>query len=525
MRHGRSLVRALSITVATTLGVTCLSLVTGPASAGTTGGIAGVVTGPGGTPLDNVGATAFRWNAATSAWQSTGRDDATDAGGAYEITGLEAGTYRVRFWDYSSHHYLTEFWDDAATVESATDVPVVADATTDDIDAQLGEGGHITGTVTGPQGGAASSVLVSAYRWNSQVQDWRQVELATTDGSGYYDLQHLQTGVYRIGFQPDPALGYGIEFWDDAASILAATDVPVTAGETTSDRDAQLPGVGHITGTVTAAGGAALAGIQVSAYRLVPGQGWTWDGVATTGVDGRYNVQVRTEGPYRLWIADPRADSSYLSEYWDDSATIDGATSIPVGTGTTVTGKDAELAPASLSEAPQVGSRVAADAAAWSKAGLAVKYQWLVGGAVVPGATGAIYTPTATEAGKTLQVQVTTGSPVITGSDKVIDSATSTAVVVRKGALTSVRKSRVVGSVHRGKTLRVALGTWSAPASTKARWYAGKKRVATRLRLHLRGNVAKAVAGKKVTVRLTTSSAGYQPVTTTLAVKGKLKRK
>jgi hypothetical protein len=521
MRHGRSLVRALSIAVASTLAVTALSLVAGPSTAATTGGIAGVVTGPGDTPLDNVSATAFWWNPAANAWQGTGRDDATDADGAYEITGLEAGTYRVRFWDYSSHHYLTEFWDNAATVESAADVSVVADTTTADIDAELGEGGHITGTVTGPLGDAAAGVMVWAYRWNAQRQNWQQVEHAYTTPDGDYDIDQLQTGVYRLEFHPEPAQGYGIEFWDDAANVLAATDVHVSAGETTSGRDAELSAIGHITGTVTAPGDVALAGILVNAYRLVPEQGWIWDGTATTRADGKYDVQVRTEGPYRLWIADQREESAYLSEYWDDSATIDGATNVLVASGTTVTGKDAELAPASLSDTPQVGSSVEADAADWSEAGLAVQYQWLVGGAVVPGATGASYTPAGAEVGKSLQVQVTTGSGPLA------DSARSAAVTVRKGVLTSVRKSRVAGTLQRGKTLRLALGTWSAPASTTVRWYAGSKRVATglRLRLRLRGKVAKAVAGKKVTVRITASSAGYEPVTTTLKVKGKLKRK
>ena len=40
--------------------------------------------------------------------------------------------------------------------------------------------------------------------------------------------------MYRLEFRPEPAQGYGIEFWDDASSVLTATDVPVTAGETTS---------------------------------------------------------------------------------------------------------------------------------------------------------------------------------------------------------------------------------------------------------------------------------------------------
>ena len=68
--------------------------------------------------------------------------------GTYELGGLRAGTYRVGF-DSISGGYMPEFWDDAVTVETATDIVLGASSTATNRDARLAAGSHITGTVTG----------------------------------------------------------------------------------------------------------------------------------------------------------------------------------------------------------------------------------------------------------------------------------------------------------------------------------------------------------------------------------------
>ena len=46
----------------------------------------------------------------------------TNAAGEYDLGGLKAGTYRLGF--SSTGGYISEYWDDAATVQTATDIVV-----------------------------------------------------------------------------------------------------------------------------------------------------------------------------------------------------------------------------------------------------------------------------------------------------------------------------------------------------------------------------------------------------------------
>jgi len=99
--------------------------------------ISGTVTGPDGTTLlQDIQATAYRWNDSGSYWEWV-RSDNTDANGEYTIGGLPAGTYRVQFDDWQNGDYLTEVYDNAPDLDSGTDIVVPAETTVTGIDASL----------------------------------------------------------------------------------------------------------------------------------------------------------------------------------------------------------------------------------------------------------------------------------------------------------------------------------------------------------------------------------------------------
>ena len=89
--------------------------------------------------------------------------------------GLTAGAYRVGFASYTDEGYLAEYHDNAATVATATDVPVTAGATTAGRDAKLTLGGFITGTLTGTAGVALPYVSVTAYQRDATNSYWAAV--------------------------------------------------------------------------------------------------------------------------------------------------------------------------------------------------------------------------------------------------------------------------------------------------------------------------------------------------------------
>ena len=117
----------------------------------------------------------------------------------------------------------------------------------------------------------------------------------------------LTTGAYRVGFY-DESGAYLREYYDNAASVQTATDVPVTVGSTTGSIDAALADAGHITGTVTAAGGGGpIDNLWVLVYQQVDeGSGLTWDvvGGTSTRYDGTYDVGGLATGTYRVGFED-----------------------------------------------------------------------------------------------------------------------------------------------------------------------------------------------------------------------------
>lgn len=105
--------------------------------------ISGTVTGPGGAPLSGtINVNALAYSGVQGIWITVSAGS-TDAAGNYTLTGLSAGTYRVEFLDYSGN-YSTEFYNDVADIDLATDVVVGVAATTSGINAVMSLAGYNT---------------------------------------------------------------------------------------------------------------------------------------------------------------------------------------------------------------------------------------------------------------------------------------------------------------------------------------------------------------------------------------------
>ena len=306
----------------------------------TAGHVTGVVTGAADAPLADVAVTAYRhtypWNAGS--YEEMG-DTLTSGDGTYDLGGLPEGTYRLGFAD-TTETYLPEFWDDAATVGGAQDVVVRVGQPATGKDASLARGGEISGSVTGADGPLAE-VQVTAYAYDADWDEWSSVTSTLTDESGDYRLGGLVADDYRLRFR-DITKVHVTEYWDDRATLEAATSIPVGAGAIVTDKDAVLVEGGHVTGVLTGPGGTPLADVSVTVYEAHEEWGWDEVGYAWTDGSGAYDVRGLPTGDYVLGFYDEYED--HLPEFWDDVATIDEATPVSVTAGVTVEGKDAELA-------------------------------------------------------------------------------------------------------------------------------------------------------------------------------------
>ena len=265
--------------------------------------------------------------------------------GTYDLGGLKPGTYRIGFRDWQSGH-LDEYWDDAATVESAKDVVLAESEVVTGKDAQLASGSHITGKVSGPDGSGLGGVTVRTYQRSAGGDYWSPVwSGAQTRPDGTYDLGGLRPGTYRLEFRADQG-GYVPEFWDDAASVESATDIIVGSSATVAGKDAQLATGSRITGKVTGPDGATVADVNVTAYQKDAGTDgeWSWTASTYTRPDGTYDLGGLAAGTYRIRFSPYQG--GYADEYWNNAGSIDTAQDVVVGKSETVTGRDAQLASA-----------------------------------------------------------------------------------------------------------------------------------------------------------------------------------
>ena len=290
------------------------------------------------------------------------REATSDGDGAYSITGLRSGTYRLEF---QADNHVTEYYNDVVNpsndvnTEGIEDITIAAPEAKTDYDAALTPSGTIAGTVKDADidGVGIGGVTVTAYQLvdTEGVSSWTYVTSTTTQTAsedpdyptvpGSYSLT-LPIGDYRIGFSDEDNGNYVQEFYDDQPTVdsAGATTLTVAAAETET-ADAVLAPAGHITGTVTSAEGENFSAC-VAAYPKVDGDYDLAAGPIATGQSFgssyEYSLGGLPTGDYRVEFTDC-GDENLASQYWDNAKTFADATDVPVDAGVDTPGIDAEL--------------------------------------------------------------------------------------------------------------------------------------------------------------------------------------
>jgi alpha-tubulin suppressor-like RCC1 family protein len=261
-----------------------------------------------------------------------------------------------------------------------------------------------------------------------------------------------------------------------SAAVTVATGT-LTVGPPT------ITGGAKVGSTLTAKPGTGTAGADL-AYQ------WTRNGAPINGATGQSYTLVTADAGKQVAVSLTITKPGYSTVSNTSAAvTIEGM--LTVGT-PTITGTW------------KVGGKLTVKAGNWADATLG--YQWTRNGAPIKGATGASYTLVAADAGKTVTVTVTGSKPGYTTVTKPAPGK-----VVGKGTLTAP-VPRIAGTAKVGKTLTAKAGAWTKDTKLGYQWLANGKVVkkgpkATTVKL------TKAMQGKKITVKVTGSKAGYITVT------------
>ena len=234
------------------------------ARAQATGTIKGKVTGDGNVALANVPVKAYYKEEFMGIiqWGMVGQTT-TDNTGAYTISNLNAGTYHVSFNEYPPvAGYFMEFYNNAGTQESATDITLAEGATVNNINAQLSSGAHIQGQVTDLQGKPLASIRVLAFDSNNTAP---ADQFADTGADGRYDIGHMVAGSYRLVFedQRQPPI-YHTEYYNNQQAVENSTFVTLATDQILNNVNAQLDRLGWGLALLTLLGAAGHGAIRMA---------------------------------------------------------------------------------------------------------------------------------------------------------------------------------------------------------------------------------------------------------------------
>jgi putative cell wall-binding protein len=194
--------------------------------------------------------------------------------------------------------------------------------------ANLTVSGVISGT---PAGGGTASALYGADVWFFIPGTLDSPARATTDSSGAYSVS-LPPGQYTMRVtQPwwawdSEATGWGQKWYGGSAFTSDATVIDLAASTVI---DMTLDRAGSVSGTITDAG-SALAKGYIYAYLVHPVSGAleliNLQQASTSS--GSYTLKGLPAGQYIFKYLDGSATPIYADQYWEESATVAGATKV-----------------------------------------------------------------------------------------------------------------------------------------------------------------------------------------------------
>ncbi len=387
--------------------VACVALLVAAPVAGAsfgTGSISGKVTEATGLKHDLANIEVAAYQASGSEFSPVG-SAVTNGLGEYTVADLGPGSYKVKFSlpFESKLNFAPQYWNDEPSFVAATHVEILTEGEPKaGVDAELHEGGTISGKVTNPNAEGVREAQVAVLRAGKSGREY--VAFVQTNVNGEYAVIALPTGTYQVEITPPPTADLVAQFYADEPSYADATQVPVQIEEI-SKVNVTLQVGGEISGRVTdAVTHNPVTGVFVLANNLTGfelgfpfaetnGNGeYTVPGLAT----GVYNVEFESGGP-TVYI--PLTDNG-----------------IGVAQGSTTSGVNVALTPAapnntsapSASGTAAVGQTLSCSNGSWSGVTpIKYTYQWLRDGSSIGGSTGSTYVVQSGDQGHGLSCEVT----------------------------------------------------------------------------------------------------------------------
>jgi hypothetical protein len=466
-----------------------------------------VVTGSSPRGVADVEVIAYRYD--DGGW-TYGKSGITSSDGSFTVRGLSDGQWTLEFnppFEGPDADLALEYWEDSRTLDESDTFPVKPGMTVGGKDASLAPGGRISGKVTGPDGEPVVDAMVFG---NPGSEGFGNVTF--TDDNGDYVMTGLSAGEHRLRFEDSFAFegpfgdeGYASEWWDDRESFSTAETITVTAGSTTTGKNAQLDlastplvnttppsitGTPKVGETLTADPGAWTPRISDSTFEYQ----WFAGGTAIEGADSK------TFTPGSSEFGDP-ITVRVTADRGRGPVTAMSAPTEPLATGVLTQTGPLSLAPAE----PRVGDKLDVTFATYNDPG-SNSTQFFADG--VPFEYDATEGVPAAALGKKLSVrQVTT---TVGYETEATTSAESAPVLL--GEFDPPTTARVIGRPMEGVSSEIKLINEVAGAEYQYQWFMlGRAIVGADQPTY---TPKSSDVGHYLSVRLSMSKEGYNPAET-----------
>lgn len=195
--------------------------------------IFGTVTDPSDNPV--VGTSVWAYTP-TDTWIGS-LQTTTDGQGSYAFESIEPGVaYRILFHHPAGSTSSQEWFDDRASRQAA-DVISLQPGQFLEANAQLDEGGTISGSVTDAGGNPIAGVAVWAF---GPGDTWVGSYVASSTSAGTYLVENVRPADYKIRFLPPAGSGFALEWFDNAPIRRSGDLISVLPGQGTTGIDAVL---------------------------------------------------------------------------------------------------------------------------------------------------------------------------------------------------------------------------------------------------------------------------------------------
>ena len=265
-------------------------------------------------PVTGMSVTAYD----TVSGSSIATSSVSDSNGVYSITGLSAGSYKIRVNPSGASGFIVQWYSGAMDYSLATAITVTTEETSSGKDFNLASGAR---TISGSVSVSVSGLGVNAY--NTATGGF--VRGATTASNGSYTIYGLSPGSYRLRFIGNSTYAY--QYYNNTLDINLATPLIITSASL-SDINFSVVQNGSITGTVTASS-LPVQNITIHAYDAINGNHLGTDVVSNAG--GNYSITSLPPGQYKVRF---NGDITYAQQYYNGKPNTNEAIWVTVSEGT-----------------------------------------------------------------------------------------------------------------------------------------------------------------------------------------------